>query len=589
MKKVLLTAAILFAGTFGFYSCNKEEEPSINTDNNPSIEEQSDKKYSDEGIEDELDPVVTGPDRGSESFPASFFQKDENTGAIIDLGRSFHINYPYTNTEMCFTEGSRNQYMEKKKEGNNTKVDIFYTSNDYEYNTLKTNEYSGGIGFGNTFQLDANRLTQFTTSTTKNTERLVFIATVDYGQYYYAKPLVLTKEANALLKANKFDEFKTKYGTHYVMGCERIARIVIEIEKKVDTDKSENAISNNIHTSLSFKGWNPDFSWKNNKNKCTISKDDEIEIKTNIEGPSNISETIILSQIKSAISEGTTIVDAVEQYLTQEMESIKNLNEKSIEANSIISKYYVSSFAMKGCQGISWCTDKENILQSINENHLSTKRLINMIKNFTTQNTADIIISDLFSENIKVTDWINRLYKDEYKSEMPDEYKNNMTIAYEKANLKNEWIELKSKAESLIPSLKSLYNQCSEISYNISNCSDDYTNKVEELFEEYNTLYDKGRTALGETMEIGFSAIEQMEAKKATITLVNNSKHDFIVEIEGQNPVFVLGKMKEEIKVWAGTYTLKATQQNGYILWATKVEETIYAEESGAYTFSFSD
>ena len=69
---------------------------------------------------------------------------------------------------MCFTEGSRNQNMERKKESNNTKVEIFYTSNDYEFNTLKTNEYSGGIGFMNTFQLDAKRLEQYTTSTSKN-------------------------------------------------------------------------------------------------------------------------------------------------------------------------------------------------------------------------------------------------------------------------------------------------------------------------------------------------------------------------------------------------------------------------------------
>lgn len=597
MKKVLLTAAILFAGTLGFYSCTEEEpaEPTTNVGaQNPDDQKEPEKEPEKEEVDEEaatekLDPIETG-DNGTGCFPAFFF----NNG-IIGMGKGFNINNPAKGTDRCFTLKSTNQELREVTTGSTIKgikVEEYYTRNDYDYKTVLTEEINAGAGYLNLFQMNTTVRDSLTMASSKTTERLIFVATVNFGKFDYAKDFELTKEAFAFLKEGKFSAFKEKYGTHYVYACEKSARIIVEIENKNQSTQFDNEQYDGISASAKFKGAKVDFKYDNTKNNFELQSKNDFNLKLSFEGPriEGIKECI-----ENAIDRKTNIVDAVHKFLYSKLESIKI--DESIE-----SKYYAKPFTKFGCDEIVWTTKKENKLSEINNSAVSALKLINMIdRDYTKYNTADLIFfKEMDLEKNMFYNTILEYCKFTYPCDITEADQKEIEAEYQKADLTEEWKKLKNDANDLIAKIETQYNQCCDLKKDVNFSDNDYSDEVADLFDEYNRLYKIGEESafnihFYSMILYSLSRTEEETDNRGSITITNNSKYSFNVSIQGNNidedkkKFKIEGNSNQVVKVGAGSCTINVEQINGWVLWPTKRSKTINVENNHYYSFSFTD
>ena len=596
MKKVLLTAAILFAGTLGFYSCVGDDiEPAEPTTNvgtqNPDDQKEPEKEpvkeeVDEEAATDELDPVDNG-DGGSPSFLASFF-KGENGEALISKGRSFHINYPLKNLESPFTTQSVSRELVRKETAPKTNVKMYYTSNDYEYNTLNTRNYSGSVGFLNIASISPARQEEMTSSTSENTERIIFVATADFGQYSYDKNLVLTKAANEYLKAGKFDEFKTKYGTHYVDGYDKVATIRVIASRKTTQSNNSSSISNELGAKVNYKGFKASFDYDDNQTIKKRFASNDVNVEVELEGP-----TFKKDELKNMIlgMKGEDFISSVYEFLDGK---VSELNDDS---KAIITNYYVKSFALKGCKDINWTTEKENVLSTINENYLSTKRLINFIDDYKDKNTIDIVFEKYgFLTTSNCVKSFNNEFKYDFGCDIPSNSLNKMNESYKKGVLNEKWEALQAKANSLTSQLRSQYDLCYDVKFDIKNSSNDYSEETKALFNEFNQIVSIGEDAANEIFEDYSNARQtkedEIEAEKdlirAEITINNksNNPYEIIVCTENFEQVYTFdlnGKKSKTIRVDPAYFTIQYKQLSGYSQYPTIDKKTLDAQPYGVY------
>ncbi len=601
MKKVLLTAALLFAGTFGFYSCTEEEpvEPTTNVgaqipddQKEPEKEEVKDpvkEEVDEEAATEKLDPIPTG-DNGTGCFSPSFFE-----GGLFGMGRSFNINYPDKSVTRCFTTKSKDQVEKFVEKGNGTEYKVYYTRNDYEYNSLETDKFSGGVSYLNIISMDGYVQKSVEQSTMQSTERLVFVATKDFGKYEYPNELLLTKEAYSYLKDGKFDAFKENYGTHYIYGCEKMATIMVVIENKVHSNSLETNNSDGIGIKGSFKGVKGYAEYDESTKQFSLNSSKDCQVYVKVTDGITISESEIENYVKSKIDyNGNDYISAVKQYLEDKV------NRLTVE-QAVNYKYYAMPFSKLGCEGIDWTKKKENKLTTINENYLNVQRVLNMINNYTKINTADAIFledhkndetfsADLYSNLI---DYCRGVH---LGSNISENYKAEIEEAYSSANLTSDWLNLKSRAKLLASQLESQYDKCNDVKYAVTSSEEDYTDETEALIDDYNALYKIGYNA-ALTVVWGYAlAVVEEESKYGTIELHNAASCNFNVDITGPNGYYktltMAGKTYETVKVPVGTYKIHTLQLDGYnhlFGWATEDNETVTVQSLQTITYKFND
>lgn len=574
---------MLIAGMVGFNSCGDDEvaTPNAGTEN-PETGSSEDDGIDEEAAPGTIKPISTGED-GTPWFSASYFDN-----RVISMGYGFHINYPQKVVDRsCFTSKSLKQELRKTKEGVGLNIKEYYTSNDYQYKTIIQDEISGSIGFLSAFELNDKWKNTLTTTTSENTERLIFVVTYDLGQYQYSQPLTLNKEAYSYLIDNDFDSFKELYGTHYVYGCQKMASIIIEIEKHKTTGSIDKTNTNTLDGSVRYKGVKADFEWNKSKNSFSVNSRNDITVKfANVQGFSTEGiEDYIYNQ---ANEKEANLVENVHKWLN---EALGNIDTSKCP----IYQYYTAPFTKYGCDEIVWTKKKENAITSISDNYIKISQLESMIsRDLTKNNTADVIFKaeEGFNDNPFYTNILDNL-NTRFDCDFSDEDKSQIDKWYQDADLSAEWQNLKEKVKTTKLALESQYETCNDIKAIVNNTVDDYSEAIEDLFDEYNDLY---KSAFMNTLNIyaGFviADLEKKEANKASIFFYNNSSAKFRVEVEGPDyvePFDINGGDNVTKKITPGTYKVKATQLNGYLFYPTVVEETIVLEARSGDYFPISD
>lgn len=491
--------------------------------------------------------------QGRSSYDASFFKTDEQE-ASIEVGRGINIIDPFTVTRQCFTSASRDANLLKKQgtTGATTKVDVFYTKNEYEYNMFKSSNKSGSVSFLNLLNLSASDVQKMTSLQNKVSEKLIFIGTVDFGNYFYQDDPVFTPEAQQLLNEGKYDAFKMRYGTHFVSGIGKASTVIVELT--MDSDENNSLVTRDYKVDAKLK-YRADLNFKigNSSEVSNRFKNNGFQVNITLQGPhldTNSWEESIIN-----LRNGDDLITSISRFLNNQLQKMQNEND------ALPVRYFFSDFTLYGCEGIKWNLIKEKRLSSINRNYLECQTIINMAQ-----------------ENIDKNPITN---PDTYINKAIKQLAQQGTVQYTYDGLANRaklldyrWKMLVSSAKELLGKLSSQYQTCSDITCGVNEtcCNGtDYTDKVKDLFNTYNTIYDE----LFKYTDEWYASVQQQEKQRlklAKVKIVNKSSNPYYIYINGTG-----GNYNGEIpggyeQVWTltlGTYQIKAVQKSGYLFEAT--------------------
>lgn len=497
------------------------------------------------------------------SYDAAFFKSDDQEAAI-EVGKGINITDPFTVTRQCFTSASRDAKLLKKQgtQGATTKVEVFYTKNEYEYNMFKSSNKSGSVSFLNMASLSASEVQKMTSSRNQVSEKLIFIGTVDFGNYFYQDEPVFTPEAQKLLDDGNFNAFKMRYGTHFVSGIGKASTVIVELT--LDSDENNNGLSTDFgmdaklhyRADLNFKVGNS--SEVNNK-----FRNSGFQVNITVKGPRL--ETDSWEDAIINLRNGGDLITSVSGYLKNQLQSMQNEND------ALPVRYFLTDFTMFGCEGIKWNIAKEKKLSSINRNFLECNTIINMAQ-------ENIDNNPISNPNTYINQAVNLLSQQGSVSYTYDWLEKQATT------LNPQWQQLVTSAKNIIEKLKSQYENCSDITcaINESCCGNiDYTDQVKNLFSKYNAIYQK----LFDYADEWYASVEKQEnqrVKKATFYVVNKSSNPYLLYINGQYNTEIGGKQTlkwENVKL--GTYQIKAVQKSGYVFDATVNHRTVQLTVEG--------
>jgi predicted Zn-ribbon and HTH transcriptional regulator len=405
-------------------------------------------------------------------FDASYFTNDGATPPIRP-GKGFDIRDVYKQTKYCFTsETSNPSKLVRQQPSQKTSINVYYTKDENEFSFLKTNGFSGKASYLNLFSLGGKKLEELSAKTSSSSERLIFVAKVDFGIFEFESDPVLIPEVKTYVDNKKFNEFVNLYGTHYISGVRKEASIWVIISKTNSQSESSNSNENELNGGMNnFNGGSGSFEVTQNEKTNKFLNSENLSVSIEINGPT-LSKINIEKNIKSIINGNSSDkMSAISEMIGNSMKDISNPEQ------STISQYYFTPFTLYGVNNIIWNLKKENQLVKINEN---------VIKLYSQKKEIDDLIS---------SDGFNNMYKEIEK----------IIVITENDNLKNE---LQKTYNSILPNLKlqektidltlkdleKAYNTCSDIQCNpdINCCSFDVLeNKVQNIIEKVNTETDK--------------------------------------------------------------------------------------------------
>lgn len=489
-------------------------------------------------------------------FDANYFVKN-GQAPPIEVGKGFRINDVFGQTKYCFTPESSNQSKLKLKgTGSTTKVSVHYTKDEEAYNYFKTNGVSGKVSYLNLFSAGGSSLDEFANNNSEATERLIFFAKVDFGYYAFEHNLVLLAEPKALITEKKFDEFIKLYGTHYISGVRKESNIVVTLTKTESNNSTDETNNNEANAEANFPirvGVN--FEVKNSQEIESLMKSSNYNISIEMNGPTLDKKSQIISAISEILKDETN---------NNKLNSINDLlqtsiNEISNPAKSIFSQYYYSPFSLHGLPNLNWDEIKQSNLIKINENVLKIYSTRSGLEEYLAPNTLSEITTT-------------------YNAEYPTYNKKGFYIDAIKQTYNKSLPKIKSyksQFDSCLNILKNSYNSCSDI-YCVStdNCcnqdninefingliykSDQETDKLENIFEK--AIIDAQADADLPPCE---------KNKKGYIIIVNKSTNPYDI-YQGDAFIETLkGGYQKKFMVNKGTYTFKAQQQSGFLMYPT--------------------
>lgn len=501
-----------------------------------------------------LTSFLNGFSQSTSVFDANFFNKD-NAEPPIKVGKGFHINDVYKQTKYCFTgETCSQDKLIRSQEGSKTTIKLFYTKNEEEFNSLKTQGASGKVSFLNLFSFGGSKLQEFSTKTDKSVEKLVFVAKVDFGVYSYDRDPILTPEANDLIVEGKHDAFIQLYGTHYISGVRRENSIWIILTKEQSIE-GQGTIDENTVSMLAPipSGGTLDFEIKDGLETETLINSYKYSVSVEINGPS-MKQADIQKRISKILNdESKNKLDDIKDILTKAAEELADQNK------SLISQYYYAPFDLYHLKGIYWDEKKQNSLTKINESVL----LVYNVK----------IDMDELVKPLTKADFANT-----YLKELPDFSKKEV---YKK--------KLENKYTEILPALKSYQSQANirltQLQANYKTCSDIKCNQENNCCNNLTSVTDVNAISNNSKREISkLEAIRQMAfdefikelntpeceiKKQGTITITNKSINPYEL-FQGDKYIETIeGGGQRQYMVDLGEYSFRAQQKSGYLMYAT--------------------
>lgn len=482
--------------------------------------------------------------QGRSSYDASMFKLNDQQAAI-EPGKSINIADPFMTTRQCFTSNSRDASLLKKQgtTGVKTHVEVFYTKNEQEYQQLKSSNASESVSFLNTFSVGASQASQSLNEFMQKTERLVFIATVDFGNYFYPDEPVFVPEAQALLEEGKFDEFKTRYGTHFVSGIGKTSKVTVELQRNQSEKKQQTIEDMVISMEGAFGSVSGGFKVENKEEQNKNFKESGFSVIVDVEGP-HLNTDSWADAIQKLSNADGDLIDAVIGFLKQQLKDCQN------EADALVSRYFLTDFSLYGCKGIKWDLEKEKKLGEINEDYLALCMLINMAQDAVNTNPAtnpDNMIGMMVKEI----------------SQQGALIFNHDDLDAKIGGLTPEWKKLIEKGNALIPKLKKQYELFSNVANDVNDPANilDYSAEEEEVGELFSSIFEK-ITGFAEEWA---STIPQL----GLLTVVNQSSDPFYIYVNNDYKGVINGYSKLDLQLNVGTHQVKAVQKSGYTLYET--------------------
>ncbi len=479
-------------------------------------------------------------------FDADYFNKSSNIAPPIKVGKGFHINDIYKPTRTCFTTQSCDiNKLSSQQQGKKTKLQIFYTKTEDEYNSFISKGSSGKVSFLNLFSTDGKNLTKFSSQTICESERLIFIANVDFGIYSYPTDPILDTSSSYLISQSKFIEFIDRYGTHYINGVRRESTIRVILTKKYSSQIQSDSEDNNIKigADIPYRGNGSlelsNATWANKK-----LEEDGFNIEVEIIGPT-LSEDDFKGKINGVLTGNSSEkANAISGIIDG---AIKRISDPT---QSAITQYYYAPFTLYDVKGISWDETKQNELTKINEN---------IIKVYSLQSQIEELVSISAKEKIK---------KEFSELNIPNNSITNIILKYEEIlpNLK----QLKLNNKKILIELEKRYTTCANIMCipNTGCCNNDsYFEEIENL--GLNSKFDNEYEKLIETeiKEINISDCERNET--GSITIINTSTNPYDLYQDNNLIETIKGKSTITFDVTPATYQIKAVQKSGYLAYPT--------------------
>lgn len=503
------------------------------------------------------------------SYDASFFKKPDSQSPGIEVGKGFNITDPFKPTRPCFTSASRDASLLKKQPGGaHTSVDYYYTKNEYEYNMFKSSNASGSVSYLNVASLSASELQKQTSFHNSATEKLIFVGTIDFGDYFYPDEPVFTSEAQKLLDEGNYDEFIFRYGTHFVSGIGKASKVIVELTLNSDGSGSSNSSERNLGAQGRYQMVDLGFKVGNTEDVSEKFKERKFQVDIKLEGP-QLATKAWKDAIDKLCNDEQNLISSVSDFMKEQLEEMQD------ESKAVIVRYFFTDFSLYGCKGIKWNIPKENKLSSINKNILDCYSIINLAQ-----------------ENIDINPIDN---PNSFLSIIPDFSEQNHNYPYDQLkkqiiSVNPEWESVITSANELIEKLKTQYDNCSDITcaINESCCGNlDYTSQVKQLFAKYNSINDKiGGFAdewINKLFENEQRLIDQdnQRVKKAKFTVINKSSNPYNIYINGNFKKELPGGYQTTWTVNLGKYEIKAVQKSGYMFDATVNYRTVNLTQEG--------
>lgn len=503
------------------------------------------------------------------SYDASFFKKPDSQSPGIEVGKGFNITDPFKPTRPCFTSASRDASLLKKQPGGaHTSVDYYYTKNEYEYNMFKSSNASGSVSYLNVASLSASELQKQTSFHNSATEKLIFVGTIDFGDYFYPDEPVFTSEAQKLLDEGNYDEFIFRYGTHFVSGIGKASKVIVELTLNSDGSGSSNSSERNLGAQGRYQMVDLGFKVGNTEDVSEKFKERKFQVDIKLEGP-QLATKAWKDAIDKLCNDEQNLISSVSDFMKEQLEEMQD------ESKAVIVRYFFTDFSLYGCKGIKWNIPKENKLSSINKNILDCYSIINLAQ-----------------ENIDINPIDN---PNSFLSIIPDFSEQNHNYPYDQLkkqiiSVNPEWESVITSANELIEKLKTQYDNCSDITcaINESCCGNlDYTSQVKQLFAKYNSINDKiGGFAdewINKLFENEQRLIDQdnQRVKKAKFTVINKSSNPYNIYINGNFKKELPGGYQTTWTVNLGKYEIKAVQKSGYVFDATVNYRTVNLTQEG--------
>jgi hypothetical protein len=225
--------------------------------------------------------------QSSSVFDANYFNQDDSEPPIR-VGKGFNITDVFKQTRSCFTpETSHQNKLKPQQSGQKASISFHYTKSDEEFNSFKTKGCSGQVSYLNLFSVGGSKLDQLANYSDNETERLIFVAKVDFGKYLFEEDPILNAESKALINDKKFDDFIQFYGTHYICGVKKESSIYIILTKKTDATNENNRTTDDVNSGIKFPsniGLNYEFT--NEAETEKLLSNQQYNVSVEINGPS---------------------------------------------------------------------------------------------------------------------------------------------------------------------------------------------------------------------------------------------------------------------------------------------------------------
>lgn len=500
-------------------------------------------------------------------FDANYFNKNDATPPI-KVGKGFHINDVYRQTRHCFTPESSNQdKLTKSQSGTTTKINLYYTKDEEEYNYLKHQGASGKISFLNLFSLGGDKLKEYSVKDESVVERITFVAKVDFGVYSFDYEPKLNQEAKDLIAQSKFEDFIQMYGTHYISGVRKENSIWITLTKKssTHTTTTEESFSVGADSKMPLK---PKIGFEIGDGTETenVLKNNEFSISVEINGPSIKNE---LEKNIGAILDNSSVqnkISAIRATINEAAGELSNANQ------SLISQYYYTPFTLLGVKGINWDEKKQSELVKINENAVHLFSTKSILDEYAAPSGKDELMSEF---NTDIPEYKNKAL---YKAKLAQKYDEVMPIVK----------MYKIEADTKLGLLEKRYKSCSDVFCNQE--TECCLNSA--LFDEIAILCNKCDKELEKISDVYLEALEDYE-KAASIPECEEKKKGYIIiENLSTNPyelyqgdkylTTISGGESLEYFVNIGTYNFKAVQKSGFLMYATVNNRMVKVSQSCA-------